>query len=468
MLTYTTDQTSSTLTTQVGSLSTDPSSPVNTITSPSNPSESTSAGATGSSQSPESRLVTQDQSGGQGLAPTVPTRSSSFLKSLDDTTSMPDPTATKPNSDSTQVPQGNVKTGSRSGSVASSTKKETAGTTGLLAQEKPDTEGKSRPKKRGGFLSFLNCCSAPENANTVEPGDQAVPAKKTKVLQQKPGRQPTPAVKTNTGAGESNPAETKEAAGEGIGGPEYSELKPAAKPKMITRSSKEKVPPEKVAQTGSAQPAVSQEPPAPVSNTNRDTPLPPLPPSSNPPNSETDTKGETQTPQVSAAQIGQPQLVEPEESVAVQGTTINDRTPQQETQDSDITMPDAPPIASTPEKANNATRELAQAQVALPPPPPRNSEDVSAHNSNPATSNEKQQWLLPPLQPQLRGRKCLVLDLDETLVHSSFKVSTSLKLAVYISNKYRFSTKPISQYLLRLKANIIMYMSSNAPASINS
>lgn len=30
--------------------------------------------------------------------------------------------------------------------------------------------------------------------------------------------------------------------------------------------------------------------------------------------------------------------------------------------------------------------------------------------------------LLPPLSPQHAGRKCLVLDLDETLVHSSFKV----------------------------------------------
>ena len=31
--------------------------------------------------------------------------------------------------------------------------------------------------------------------------------------------------------------------------------------------------------------------------------------------------------------------------------------------------------------------------------------------------------LLPPLAPQHAGRKCLVLDLDETLLHSSFKVS---------------------------------------------
>lgn len=30
--------------------------------------------------------------------------------------------------------------------------------------------------------------------------------------------------------------------------------------------------------------------------------------------------------------------------------------------------------------------------------------------------------LLPPVSPKHAGRKCLVLDLDETLVHSSFKV----------------------------------------------
>ncbi|KAI9312745.1 NLI interacting factor [Dichotomocladium elegans] len=30
-------------------------------------------------------------------------------------------------------------------------------------------------------------------------------------------------------------------------------------------------------------------------------------------------------------------------------------------------------------------------------------------------------WLLPPVAEEHRGRKCLVLDLDETLVHSSFK-----------------------------------------------
>ncbi len=33
------------------------------------------------------------------------------------------------------------------------------------------------------------------------------------------------------------------------------------------------------------------------------------------------------------------------------------------------------------------------------------------------------QPLLPPIAPHHAGRKCLVLDLDETLVHSSFRVT---------------------------------------------
>jgi RNA polymerase II subunit A small phosphatase-like protein len=45
-----------------------------------------------------------------------------------------------------------------------------------------------------------------------------------------------------------------------------------------------------------------------------------------------------------------------------------------------------------------------------------------------AVAKDKQQWLLPPLRPEFEGKKCLVLDLDETLVHSSFKVTIYLQV----------------------------------------
>lgn len=79
----------------------------------------------------------------------------------------------------------------------------------------------------------------------------------------------------------------------------------------------------------------------------------------------------------------------------------------------DIAIPEAPIIAETEEERKTETHEVVVAQppapdVILPGPPP--------------TPGKQSAWLLPPPLPHLRGRKCLVLDLDETLVHSSFKV----------------------------------------------
>ncbi|KAJ1731258.1 hypothetical protein LPJ61_002618 [Coemansia biformis] len=50
--------------------------------------------------------------------------------------------------------------------------------------------------------------------------------------------------------------------------------------------------------------------------------------------------------------------------------------------------------------------------------PPNN---VVSESSERLVTHVEGQALLPPLPAQLKGRKCLVLDLDETLVHSSFR-----------------------------------------------
>eukprot|EP01087_Luapelamoeba_hula_P020524 TRINITY_DN7011_c0_g1_i1.p1 TRINITY_DN7011_c0_g1~~TRINITY_DN7011_c0_g1_i1.p1 ORF type:complete len:264 (+),score=38.03 TRINITY_DN7011_c0_g1_i1:190-981(+) len=44
-----------------------------------------------------------------------------------------------------------------------------------------------------------------------------------------------------------------------------------------------------------------------------------------------------------------------------------------------------------------------------------------AVTSSPQQTHQSRGYLLPPLIPEDFGKKCLVLDLDETLVHSSFK-----------------------------------------------
>ena len=345
-------------------------------------------------------------------------------------TPMPEATSTNPTSTSRRQSHGSIKPKSRTASLASSKKssKEKALAPSTSNRGKLDVDpakASPSPKKRGGFLSFLNCCSAPENANTVELGDQAVPAKKAKVLERKPGRQPAPVVKERSSEADTSTGESKENTEGNIGGPEYSEMKAASKPLMMrTRSSKDKVTTEKVGPPVIVpEPEESKESPKPAAY--RDPPPPPIP-APTPPvvPSIQDGKEERGIPSQAAVVPSPPQLIEPEESVAQQGTAINDRTPQQEQRDSDIAMVDAPPLAQAAEDPANTARELQQAQINLPPPPPRNGNGASS-TSNSITPNEKQSWLLPPLQPHFKGRKCLVLDLDETLVHSSFKVLQS-------------------------------------------
>ncbi|KAK0384197.1 hypothetical protein NLU13_8285 [Sarocladium strictum] len=61
----------------------------------------------------------------------------------------------------------------------------------------------------------------------------------------------------------------------------------------------------------------------------------------------------------------------------------------------------------------------------IPPPPPpagHGTEAVTPATEEVQSAGEPQKALLGPIRPEHRGRKCLVLDLDETLVHSSFKI----------------------------------------------
>jgi len=47
--------------------------------------------------------------------------------------------------------------------------------------------------------------------------------------------------------------------------------------------------------------------------------------------------------------------------------------------------------------------------------------DQTAPNDQQQGQNKNTKFLMTPLPPEMKGRKCLVLDLDETLVHSSFR-----------------------------------------------
>ena len=343
-----------------------------------------------------------------------------------------------------------MKAGSRSGSVGSSKHSRKVvrifpaasnnATTTATASTAPVA---AKSNKRGAlkFLSLLNCCAAPENANTAESGNQAVPAKKVKVLQPMRSKQATPVVKPSPSAAESSAGESKEAADENIGGPPYSELPQAAQPpKMLPPRSKETITAEKTALSDSSGQTLDEKEDLADPGT-RNQPLPPLPPTTNPINHDSHTEHIQPTiPSTSGNAVPVESSATPSpDDVAVKDQTLDERTSGQETRDSDVPMVDAPPIVPPAEEksTNPEERDESQPQINLPPPPPRNGQDRTATGigrspSNAATPSEKQQWLLPPLQPRFRGKKCLVLDLDETLVHSSFKVCLNVTLIFYL------------------------------------
>lgn len=126
---------------------------------------------------------------------------------------------------------------------------------------------------------------------------------------------------------------------------------------------------------------------------------------------------------------------------------IHDRTPKQEQIDTEIEMNDGGatiPLAtnevagfeedgSSSDGMHQPGNRDSKAKIDLPPPPPlqERQAQVAHQEGSPVRDGGEggQTWLLPPQAPEFAGRKCLVLDLDETLVHSSFKVNT---LAEYI------------------------------------
>ena len=382
----------------------------------------------------------QDKLSEGRLAPDQPLRSSSSTK-LPVSNSLPvsGPSSDDQTKSSRRGSKGSLIGRRHSGSVASSThsRKEKRLATKASGQEKATdnsgTASSTEKKERRGvskLLSFLNCCSAPENANIVSADDQVGPARKANKLQPTRGRQATPINKPDASAAESSTGESKEATDEKIGGPQYSDLPAAAEPKMVDQRPKGVVLIEKPTRETNQGPYKETKGPGEAQTTARDQPLPPIPGSE-------DSVRDDVNPGDDAYMASDTKAVAemPKPTIPIQEMAINDRTPQQEERDSDIVMADAPPVTQPTDEpsSKNEGKEANPTHANLPPPPPlaRDAQASSGAgtvkgNTNVAIPNEKQQWLLPPLQPHFQGKKCLVLDLDETLVHSSFKVSVKI------------------------------------------
>ena len=281
------------------------------------------------------------------------------------------------------------------------------------------TAGAEKPKKKPKIFAFLTCCSASDHANNYELTDQAVPAKKTQVPQSMRDRQAAPDLNSSTIAKESGTSDYKQPGDESIGGTPYSQLAAATQPKIqVPESGESEVEPQITLDPTGQAPGEGKALPNPEPQIPAVLTTSPEADMSQKRDSSTlvDGKGTTETPEPSI-KISEPPTTEQE------NMAINDRTPQQE--QNDVQMEEAPPLSSddtsVSEKRNSAVPSLP-----LPPPPPRPISGVREvtpdQRSSTGASQENQQWLLKPLEPRDRGKKCLVLDLDETLVHSSFKV----------------------------------------------
>ncbi|OMJ17212.1 hypothetical protein AYI69_g7514 [Smittium culicis] len=73
------------------------------------------------------------------------------------------------------------------------------------------------------------------------------------------------------------------------------------------------------------------------------------------------------------------------------------------------------PITSVSETSTQKTDENLRSEIASP------TDNIASESSERLVTHVSQHFLLEPILTEHWGRKCLVLDLDETLVHSSFR-----------------------------------------------
>lgn len=224
-------------------------------------------------------------------------------------------------------------------------------------------------KKKGGFLSFLGCCGVPDNANALDGGEEPLPSHK---LDKIPPRPMTAGRRTITPSEQTTPSKSQ----------------------LLEKESQSTQDASKSTKRASASTAQEQS------------------------IMDTESKQTTLVGASGPSITVNPPLSEDPASTSVEAPFKDG--------DSDVDMTDAQPAAIE----QTAPSIDEQYSKPMPPPPPGpipapSVPTTSQEETEVATTNgEQQKWLLPPIEPRFKGKKCLVLDLDETLVHSSFKVCT--------------------------------------------
>ncbi|KAK5952472.1 hypothetical protein OHC33_006515 [Knufia fluminis] len=317
-----------------------------------------------------------------------------------------------------------------------------------------DSARPERKQKSGGFLSFLNCCRADEDLDALKSEEPDVPAKQRKI-------EPTP----QRAAIPDEPAEPVASEKMKTQEPQYNEKQ--AEP--ITVGEEQPVLSEKSRQD--SRPRVGRN------ELSHDKPAPEIAPVSVPSASAITTGQPDSSTQAGSSRQAEPtvhDLITAPQSEPIEPYAADQKPhlefpppPKDERRESDVDMTDVPSVP--PVEEQNVVDEPVQphdiAPVALPPPPPLQKRMAQTQTPVPAVDvppvpdsepESKQQWLLPPAQPPLKGRKCLILDLDETLVHSSFKILNQADFTIPVEiegqyhNVYVIKRPGVDQFMKRV------------------
>jgi RNA polymerase II subunit A small phosphatase-like protein len=304
---------------------------------------------------------------------------------------------------------GNRRAGSTASSKRSNQRAANEKTSQPAAPGTAQREGSTRSKSKrsgGGLLACLPCFAPKEHRND---GDATPPENVKQAASVKANRtsQSTPVKKQDASAAESSNAESSIPLDEKAGTDAY---RPSGVEKPTTADGTVEQPshenhPQVVTRSASKRQQAEQSSP------NQPGTLLPVP---------IDIQVTQPTPGTT------PVLPRPS---ADQARIIEDQTEEQKALDSDIEMKDVPLSTNDVHQEGEDLEAEAAAhpdhqKVDLPPPPPleQRVDVVQKQTSEMSDSSEPQKYLLGPIAPRFKGKKCLVLDLDETLVHSSFKV----------------------------------------------
>lgn len=262
-------------------------------------------------------------------------------------------------SDRSKDSQGSTTGRQRNGSASSNRTGGETEPTNTAGNTQPNSPSANPPKKRkGGFLSFLGCCVAPDTSNS---GDEET--ENVHKLDRLPQRPMTSKAKPSTQHEDqlSKPLNEKDAQPQGTSGSRDQRAQTADNQDEITAAQNEN--------RESQPPAVKVDPPK--------------------------SRGLENEPQSNGKHVG----------------------------DDDSAMDDALPEDPQSSIITQVSEDAAGRTIPPPPPPASGSPVATPLSEDIPSVGEPQKALLGPIRPEHQGRKCLVLDLDETLVHSSFKVS---------------------------------------------